>query len=311
MTETTTPGTTGDSCPPPPPPPPDPSAILREMKLAAVRAALLKPVGAATEDLFSTDPAKQKARAAAQAAYEKAAGKAPKGKLRLDHEGAGRSLKALAKAMEPRLQAWIAEWLAAGKPLHALLDARKKAAEAAKPVGGVRELNRDSKAAETGKWATAHGAWSAPETRIDLKYISEIPKLYDDVNDEAYSTYRFWFEIVPKQLQYSGATIAEGDLKGLAAIRDAVKAFPDVAAAFVAGADRQDGSVYLIDPADLLGHRKWIRQKWEDAAKAQAEAEVDYQMDPDDHASRTKARDQLDKQYGEDVRAAMPPTQPS
>ncbi|HYJ81698.1 MAG TPA: hypothetical protein VEW26_02510 [Allosphingosinicella sp.] len=318
MTQTDSTGTSEGECPPSPPPPPpppppsvpDPTAILREIKRAALRADLLKQVAAATEDLYSTDPARQKARAAAQASYEKAYGTADKG-LHRDHQQAGKSLGVMAAKMESDLQTWIDAYLAQGKPIHALLKARADAAAAAKPAGGQRESARDAAAARTRKWAAASAAWGNAASGIDLKYAGEIPKLYDDVDDLAYSTYRFWFEIVPKHLQYSGVSVGENDLKGIGLIRAAVSGLGGLESQFKAGSERNDGGIYLIDPGHLLEHRKEIRQKWEDAATAQVDCELAYQMDPDDFAALRKKSEQLDKQFDEDARAAIPPAQPS
>ncbi|MDB5693511.1 MAG: hypothetical protein JWO81_2574 [Alphaproteobacteria bacterium] len=298
--------------PSPAPPPPSPESILREIKLAAVRAELLKPVGAATEDLFSIDPAKYKAREAIKSAYAKAAGTAAApGKLRLDYKAADAQFRLTAEDMVPRLDAWIAKYLAPGQPVYALLDARLKAGESVDERSGPAELKRDRAAAATRQWASRFADWSAPDKGIEIQTVAEMQKLNGNINNQVdpdYSIYRFWFEIAPKHLGAGDKSVAAGELKSLDKIRAALAPhFPALTGAFDSGADRLDGPVYLLDPGELEAKRAAIRQAWEDAAKAQAEPDVDYQIAPDDTASLKTRRDQLDKQYDASVRAAMPP----
>jgi len=310
MTNTTT-GTSGGATPPPP----SPEKILREIKLAAIKAELLKPVATSTEDLLSTDPAKKKARDTIHLNYAKAAGKNPKGKLRTDYEAAAKSIQLTAndEDMDERLTAWIAAWLAPGKPIHALLKALEHAAAALDGRSGKLEAARDGAATRTARWAHVFGLWSNPETRIDLSYAADIPKVNSDINNEEnldYAMYRFWFDIVPRHLRYSETSVQDGDIKGLGKVRAAVKDLPATAEMFLAGKDRGDGSVYLIDPAALAGHRANIRDEWQKAAEDQAEAEVDYRIAPDDTASLKKTRERLEAEYYESVRSKLTPPAP-
>lgn len=315
MTDTST--TTGSSAPaaptppaPPPPAGPTPEHILRELRLAAVKAELLKPVAAATEDLFSNEPAKAKAREAIKAAYAKVAGKSPDGKLRADHKAADAQFRITAEDMAGRLDAWIAKFLAPGQPLYALLKARNDAAAALGSRAGLLEGKRDEAAATTRKWAAAFRDWSAPEKRIEIQSPAEIQSLNGKINnqiDEDYSVYRFWFEIAPKHLGAAETSVASGQLKSLDTMRTELnKHFPELAAELSSGSERLDGPVYLLDPEALHAKRTAIREQWAKAAAEQAAPEVDYQLAPDDTASLKNRRDQLDKQYDEAVRAAMP-----
>jgi hypothetical protein len=310
MTDTST--TDSSSAPPtaPSPPSPSPADIFREIKLAAVTAELLKPVAAATEDLISADPAKQKARDAIHSAYAKAAGTtASPGRLRLDYLGAEDKFRIVADDMEPRLDAWIARWLAPTGALHSLIKQRMKAAGLAEERAGPLEGARDKAAARTRKWAAKFADWSAPDKRIEIPPVAEMTTLNNSINNKTdldYSIYRFWFDIAPKLL--GAAETEPAGLAGLGKIRTALKTdFPALAEALEPGGARLDGPVYLLDPGALGAKREAIRKAWEAAAKAQIDPEIKYRAEPDDTASVVKRREQLDKQYDEAVRGTMPP----
>jgi hypothetical protein len=314
-----------------PPPPPDllsqdddqPDPRLVAFKRDAARAKAAEPLQPAAESLLSNEPEKVAARTAIETGYAAVAGVDPAGSLRQRYRekdrafrGAAQDLLATTGGRRSRLEKWIdRNLLRPGAPLRALLGERQQVANRLRERAGTRELAYSDAQAGTAKAAEAWDDWSKPvETigKIIDSYGDRIEILKDEANDRATadrSIFQLWFEVAPKHLQLRRNPVDEQNAPGIDMLRNALSDFPDVAARLDRAEDRGDGSLYLVDPAQLGQKRDEALTRWKDAATAEADAAVAYELGKDS-AADLKSRD--DKLKGDLwlVRAAELLTRP-
>jgi hypothetical protein len=214
---------------------------------------------------------------------------------------------------------------------------------------GPREKKRQEAIEDTKRWETAYGRWSAPGKEIAAvmaSYADRIDQLNADINTNTNNNrdqaiFSFWFEVAPSHLQLrpaklaneppkakdgeataktddaSGAktapTVVSNDIApGVTEIWNALKSdFPELLPYFQTGADRGDGSVYLIDPDELATKRQNVLTAWQEAAQRQAAAEADYATRPDATADLKPRYDKLkDDGWVKGTREALAPPKP-
>jgi hypothetical protein len=276
----------------------DPPPALLAMAESVARADALKGVATATDDLYSTDPAKAKARTAIETGYAKAAAANPAGDLRARYIAADRDFKRAAADIRPRLDDWIGTWLTAGA-LKALLQDGAQIAKRLDARYGPRERTRADTAATATRWAARYADWSKPDTKIAAligEYSGDINPLLAASNtgpDADLAIFRFWFEVAPKHLQLRTTKPSENDAPGITKLRNALAPYPALLARLLNATERADGGVYLIDPAQLAQHRRDLLQSWQDSAELQAKAEAAFKLRPDDAASLKARNDKL------------------
>lgn len=214
---------------------------------------------------------------------------------------------------------------------------------------GPREKARQEAIEDTKRWETAYGRWSAPGKEIAAvmaSYADRIDQLNADINTNTNNNrdqaiFSFWFEVAPSHLQLrpaklaneppkakdgkatakadeaSGAkaepTVVSNDIApGVTEIWNALKSdFPELLPYFQTGAERGDGSVYLIDPDELPKKRENVLTAWQEAAQRQAVAEADYATRPDAAGDLKPRYDKLkDDGWVKGTREALAPPKP-
>ena len=301
---------------------PRPGDALREMKRQRALADANKPIEAAVEAIWSTDPDKVKAREAVQEAYRKAARTGTtlesEGELRTRYNRANEKFVEAAHdllrrrpdrtddRLGSRLTTWIATYLppadqASDKAVvRSVLRQRKQVADRLNKLLGEREKARQVALDETKRWEKAFGRWSAPDKEMGAmiaSYADRIDQLNADINtgnNRDQAIFSFWFEVAPVHLQLRPDKVDESDTPGVDLIKAALKeSFPDLMDNFKSGRDRKDGSLFLIDPDNLANKRKQVLERWQEAAIEQAEAEAEYATRPDAAADLKPRHDKL------------------
>jgi hypothetical protein len=172
---------------------------------------------------------------------------------------------------------------------------------------GEREKTRQKAAETTKNWEKAFGRWSAPDKEIAAliaSYFDRIDQLNADINtgnNRDQAIFSFWFEVAPVHLQLRDEEVTPENTPGVKLIRDALKEFPNLANNFKSGKDRDDGSLYLLDPGPkdppdpsrLAAKRRAVLESWQGEAKKQAKAEADYVTRPDAAADLKPRHDKL------------------
>lgn len=287
---------------------PEPEQTLQAMKKQRALADANKPIESAVEAIWSMDPDKIKARESIEEAYGKVALKGKDrtspGELRARYERANDKFIEAGAAMlrngngsvgepegrnESHLARWISSHLAPETgPVWKILRERRQIGTRLKNRLGEREKQRQAATGETKKWARAFRRWSAPDKEI-AALIDSYEGLIDPLNadivtgrDRPQAILSFWFEVAPIHLQLRDETVTEENAPGLDYIRKALtEEFSDLLVNYTAGKERHDGSIYLIDPDELPGHRRAILERWQNAAIRQADAAADYLTRPD------------------------------
>lgn len=301
---------------------PKPNDDLIAFKRGAARAKANEPLEPAASALLSNEPDIEKARLALEQAYRDAAAVNPVGSLRqryhdtdrLFHDAAEELIKT-SGGRRSVLDEWISRNLVGPKaPLRALLGRRRQVEGRLRARWGKREaILHDAKAA-TEIWAKAWERWTKPVENIKALidgYAPRIDRLLDQANTEQTldkAIFEFWFDVAPLHLQLRRDKVNSGNAPGVDRLRDALADFPDVAALLEAGGDRNDGSLFLIDPngfgqkrADILGH-------WQARAEAEADAALDYALRPDSAADLKPRHDKLrDNKWFEPARQELTP----
>jgi hypothetical protein len=295
---------------------PEAETKLWEMKRQRALADANKPIEPAAEAIWSTEPDKLKARTAIEAAYRKAARKGSdqdsEGELHARYRRAtDKFIDAAADMLRSRqgrgesngeshLGRWIKTYLSSGAaPVRTMLRERKQVATRLARHLGERERSRDAAADETKRWEKAFGRWSSPDKEIGAQiasYADRIDQLNADINtnnNRDQAIFSFWFEVAPSHLQLQAGRVTDDDAPGVSKIRDALAEFPLLLRNFLGGEERNDGSLYLIDPDELPKKREAILKAWQDAAGMQARAEADYSTRPDAAADLKPRHDKL------------------
>lgn len=279
---------------------PEPDSRFKENALSAALADALKPIGPATDEIWSPDAARQQTRDALGKAYGKATqADGPLGakyaKAMASFAKAAGDLLSTTGGGTSKLDSWIAAYLDKGKPIETLFRGQTDLAKRLAPRGADRETKRDEQRATTARYADAYKAWADPVGTIDGMIGSradEIDTLNADINvgrDADYAIYRLWFEHAPKLLQLSPKTVDDTAAPGLGKITAALTDFQERKKALQSGIDRKDGSIWLVDAGGFAKARQDVLDGWKAAAKKQAEAEANFTLRPDDTAT-LKAR---------------------
>lgn len=221
-----------------------------------------------------------------------------------------------ANLRESHLWRWIGTFLApkSGPPqgpeklqVRKILLERKQVAARLTDTLGKREGARQEAAEETKSWEKAFGRWSAPDKEIAAliaSYFDRIDQLNADINtgnNRDQAIFSFWFEVAPIHLQLRDKKVDATNTPGVQMIRDALKEFPNLANNYKSGADRKDGSLYLLDPgpkdppdpSPLADKRQKVLASWQLAAETQSHAEADYATRPDAAADLKPRHDKL------------------
>ncbi len=281
-----------------------PNDTLFDLELAEITSAELKPVNAAYVDLISSDTDKAKAREKARSEYADAM--KASGELKKLYEIADNKFVELAKDIEksPRgvdlLKAWCAnlDETDPDKPFHKIrgLIARQSALEArfATEASHYRFADVIYKKAEAERIGKNYAEWLVPTTAIKARidgYLADIGKInaaldaIDAGEKSDWPIYQFWFVVAPKHLQLRAKTVNQHNTPGFDLINGALTG--DIGRrvkTLLAGSDRNDGSIYLVDPDDYLAKREAILEKWRGALEAYARAVADNKFRPDEPA---------------------------
>lgn len=299
---------------------PEPEQQLWVRKKQCALADASKPIEPAVEAIWATDPDKLKARKAIEDNYRKAALKGKDrdshGELRARYERGNDKFIEVGTAMlhnregkvgepevrnESHLAHWINTYMAPGTGAvwQRLRDRQQLGTRLSNRLG-EREKKRQVAAVDTEKWEKAFGRWSAPDkeiTRLIASYEGLLDPLAADIatgNNRALAIFSFWFEVAPIHLQLRDETVTDENAPGVQILQQVLKEeFSDLVVNYIAGKDRQDGSVYLIDPDELPSHRQAILARWQSVAQDQADAEADYVTRPDAAADLKPRYDEL------------------
>lgn len=346
---------------------PVPDTNIVEMKEQRALADANKPIEAATETIWSTDPDKIKARKAVEDAYRTAArrGTAEEtaGELWIRYQKANDKFESAAADMlrsrpldwkvdkdkeaedanlrESHLWRWIDTFLTPKTTpsqgpeklqVRKILLERKQVTARLMETLGEREKARQEAAEKTKNWEKAFGRWSAPDKEIAAliaSYFDRIDQLNADINtgnNRDQAIFSFWFEVAPIHLQLRDETVTPETTPGVALITDALKQFRtdpkkdfDLENNYKSGKDRDDGSLYLLDPgpkdppdpSPLAKKRRKVLASWQRAAETQAKAEADYATRPDAAADLKPRHDKLkDDGWVKGTREALAPPKP-
>ena len=280
-----------------------PDDILFDLELAEITSTELKPVNAAYVDLISPDQDKAKAREKARADY--AVAMKANGELKKLYQIADNKFLELAKDIEksPRgdalLDAWCKKHLVGDKPVHDLIARQCALTERfkmqARAYRFAAVICKKAKAERIGK---NYAEWLNPTNAIKGRiegYLADIDKInaaLDAGEKPDWPIYQFWFVVAPKHLQLRAKAVNQGNTPGFDLVNGAMTG--DIARraeTLLAGADRDDGSIYAVDPDDYLAKRKASLKCWRDAVEAYAHAVAENKFRPDDPAKlqqRTK-----------------------
>jgi hypothetical protein len=306
---------------------PRPDKQLWDMKKRRALAEASKPIEPAAEAIWSADPEKEKARKAIEDAYRKAARKGKDrisdGELRERYERVNdkfvdaaadmlRSREGTVVRPEERKKSHLVHWIEtqlapAGGTVRKILAERQQVGTRLMNRLGEREKKRQESADRTKSWERAFGRWSAPDKEIAAaiaSYEGRIDQLNADINtgvNRAQAIFSFWFEVAPLHLQLREDKVNDQNAPGVERLEKALEDFPDLKAIFHAGAERKDGSIYLLDPdpkqpndpPPLRVKREQVLKGWQDAAEKQAEAEANYATRPDAAADLQPRHDKL------------------
>ena len=299
--------------------------LLKKMAEDLALAEARKPLEGPFSDVHSPSADKVEARGKLERAYADAI--APAGAMMTKFNAAKKSFNraVLDMATAPAGgQSALDTWLdfAFGDPGHIkkLLETRKELAGKIAAPSGTREQARADAQAATKRWAARYADWSMPVEKITAQmgqYADKIDKLNADINNDVgrmSAITAFWFEVAPKHLQLApdldpnvraavdkvAAKLADyGELKTLLTIGS--ERFPG------------DGSLYLAPDADTTAtNRETVLGKWNERAVAQAKAEAEFKVDPDDIASAKQQYDKLKDEgwIAEAKKFAEPPSPP-
>jgi hypothetical protein len=281
------------------PPAPGPRNAIEQIAYDLALAEAMKPLQGPITDVYSMAADAVAARQKLRDSYDTAV--APDGPLMVKWLAAKASFDRTAVDMDSdkRLDDWLAWALGDKGALKALLHERATlAAELATPMGPNEKRRAEAQEATKG-WAAHYANWSAPVDKITAQigqYAAKISPLNADINNEVNrnaALTSFWFEVAPKHLQLApklGADVAVAVDKVVAA----VKGYDDLQAQLTVGAQRHDGSLYLIaNGQDAEDQRKAVLDEWRAAATRQADAEATFKLAPDDAATRKQRWDKL------------------
>jgi hypothetical protein len=304
---------------PPADPKPDP---LKDVTRTVALADVMKPIAAATEDLHSKAPDKAKARDAITKAYAKAYPE-----LLAKYHAADASFLRTAIDMKVALEDWIKRLLKKIDPKGAVAAALAERAQVRSGLNatmGRYERQRADAQARTKWWADRFADWSSPDARIAALIVdpAKIDKLNADINNNLNADaaiLSFWFEVAPKHLQVRPKALdpeleTEPELKKqitdlkkqITDLKNAIGPDTDIAKWLDPGVIRSDGSIYLIDPSNLETRRQVVLAHWKAVAEAQATAEADYKLSPDDAATLKQRWDKLkDDGWLKDLKSAL------
>lgn len=285
-----------EPCPSAPPPADDDKVdeALRKPSIAVAEAELIKPKIA--EDLaFAQGHAT--VRPEIVAAYTKALSDG----LKSDHKAAQEAFKTIAadlvrkdeKGKSP-LEKWINTWLGDPKTgIAAQFERERQVEKRLIARSGPRECALRRAEEASARWKQAHENWKAPGAKIKAivdSYKDQLPKLACEIHrGDGFAIYLFWFELAPKHLGLCGEAIDDNNAPGVTLLREALAAYPARRTRLSSAFELNQGGLFRIDPDKLDKHREGILDKWGSALKAQAEAEVEFKLRPDDAAS-LKAR---------------------
>jgi hypothetical protein len=266
--------------------------------LSLALAEAMKPVATATDELHSLDPDKKKAREKVVSDYRKAA--AQDGELDVRFKAADAAFIRTAEDMAGLFDAWLDRMTdtAADGAVAIAFRERQQVQERLDATRGDRERRRLRWQAETKLWESRFAAWKNPTANLTALMTdpAKINGLNADINNDKkrdLAMFAFWFEVAPKHLQLRGDPLPKKVAEQVAALQAALAPAPDLALGYDLGPDRDDGSLYLIDPDGLEQKRKEVLDAWTKAATAQAEAEAAFKLRPDDAASLGPRWDKL------------------
>jgi hypothetical protein len=343
---------------------PLPDSNIVAMKKQRALADANKPIEAATETIWSTDPDKIKARKAVEDSYRSAARRGTveetAGELWIRYRKADDKFESAAADMlrsrplewkvgrdkevedsnlrESHLWRWIDAFLAPSTTrsqgaerlqVRKILLERKQVAARLMRTMGEREKARQEAADKTRNWEKAFGRWSAPDKEIAAliaSYFDRIDQLNADINtgnNRDQAIFSFWFEVAPIHLQLRDKRVTPKNTPGVGLIIEALKQFrtdpdteSDLENNYKSGKDRDDGSLYLLDPdpkdppdpRPLAAKRQEVLVEWRAAAVTQSEAEAAYATRPDAAADLKPRHDKLkDDGWVKGAREALAP----
>jgi len=269
---------------------------------SAAQAEAATAIAGPTQDMYSEDPDKKKARAAVRTAYKRAVAENPDGELRLKYFTAWKKLQAAATDLtrqakgedNSRLEYWIAKQLAPNSPLYLLLAERHQLQTRFDARVGARELAQRNARWEADRWANSFKNWSDPVASISALIgttADDIDRLNADIANSVnadYAIYRFWMEVAPRLIQLHPDKNKPGNLPGLATLKKAL-GFLDKDDPHLQGlqhaTERTYDGVYMVPADDLEKQQTEALKKWNAALGKQAEADTAYTLRPDDAAS--------------------------
>ena len=269
---------------------------VRKLMVSAVEGDALKPV--IVENLAFAQ-GKDTARKDIHAAYEKAFHDS----LKKDYDDADKRFKAIAEGLAhsvggtpSRLETWIKRWLADDGEITKLFEAQRQKAERLLARSGPRECELRKAEDKTKLRKQAYEDWKSPGTKIKAiidGYKDKLPQLSCDIHDgdqdgDQYAIHQFWFVVAPQHLQLRPEPVRKSNAPGLDLICNALTKYPARRRALLSAKERNDGSLFLIDPGALDAHRKTVLESWEAAVRDKVTKQVDYTFRPDDAASLAK-----------------------
>jgi hypothetical protein len=329
MSQSSPAATSGSSFPaaaPPAPPGDDPDLrpMIKALALSSATAEAEKAIAGPTEDLWSDDPEKEKARNAVIQAYDKATARNPDGDLRVKYSTAWKKFEAAATDLtrkaqnEPksRLQRWLDDQLAPGKPLYNLLAERRQLQIRFDARAGERELKQRVAQWQSTHWAANFKDWSDPVASIGSLIgtsADDIDRLNSDIANDVnadYAIYQLWMEVAPRLVQLNPDTDAVGRLPGMADVKQALAFLGNddrhvQGLQTAAAAERASNGVYLIDATHLLEKQRETLEAWKKKVDEQASAQSEYTLRPDDAASLKARLDAFEQSESEKVKKIL------
>lgn len=214
---------------------------------------------------------------------------------------------------KPRLQVWVDTWLTAtDSKLRKQLQDRSDLAKRLDPLRGKRQNARDETTAAAARWKKAFADWSRLQDAVDAllsSYEQPLVGLNETIGSHPKpdrEIFEFWFEVAPLHLQLRKDPVTSENAPGIDIILAGLADFTQYQDALKSGAERQDGSVYLVDPDNLQAERVKVRDGWKQAVEPAAAAQADYALRPDDAAALQTRLDAL-VQAGIDKDATFKP----
>jgi hypothetical protein len=287
-----------------------------ELQIARAKADAVKPI--IPEKLYFANPATEPERAAADKAYETAARKADPAKkvddgpLRKRFVEAEAAFKNIAEDLlrtrpdgKTHLAAWIETYLAPDKSLMRIFAGRQEVEFTTTKRSGPRACRYERAEAKAKALAARYGEWSKAIENIAKIVESNLAKM-STLSCEIHALnpraiYEFWFDVAPRHLGLRDGKTLASNTPGIKDISAALAALPARRRAYLTGAQKNDGSLYLFDPAarTLEAQRVAVLDKWRHALEDQGTLKALLDERPDDQAALKKRLDDLIREEAE------------